>query len=54
MLDPSSDYLIMLFPQGFWFDAAVFIALTAALLALLTGGAGAWLLARTRNRLDWE
>jgi uncharacterized membrane protein len=23
MLDPTKDYLIMLFPEGFWFDAAM-------------------------------
>lgn len=26
MLDPSRDYLIMLFPEGFFYDAALFIA----------------------------
>jgi uncharacterized membrane protein len=23
MLDPTRDYLIILFPEGFWFDAAL-------------------------------
>ncbi|MGI2336085.1 MAG: TIGR01906 family membrane protein [Dehalogenimonas sp.] len=27
LLDPSTDYLIMLFPGGFWRDAAVFVGL---------------------------
>lgn len=37
-LDPTRDYLIMLFPQGFWFDAAVFIALAVGGLAVVIGG----------------
>jgi len=49
MLNPATDYLIMLFPQGFWFDAAVFIALTAAVLAAATGGAGFWLARKRRS-----
>lgn len=32
LLDPKTDYLIMLFPQGFWQDA--FIMIGAAILAL--------------------
>jgi integral membrane protein (TIGR01906 family) len=46
MLDPASDYLIMLFPGGFWFDAALLCALTTAVLALILGGLGWWLLRR--------
>jgi integral membrane protein (TIGR01906 family) len=45
MLDPSADYLIMLFPQGFWLDAAVFCALATAAGALIAGGIG-WCLKR--------
>jgi integral membrane protein (TIGR01906 family) len=29
-LDPATDYLLALFPQGFWFDATVQVALMAA------------------------
>ncbi len=44
LLDPTRDYLIMLFPQGFWRDATMIIALVAAGLALvLAGTAGAYL-----------
>jgi len=44
-LDPSKDYLIMLFPQGFFYDAAMFCALTTAGLAIILGGiAGSYLL----------
>lgn len=38
LLDPSRDYLIMLFPEGFWFD-------TAMLFGQVTAGAGGALLA---------
>ena len=39
LLDPSRDYLIMLFPGGFWYDVAIFCALVTAGLALILGGA---------------
>ena len=42
ILNPATDYLIMLFPQGFWFDAALFCALAAAAGALVLGGVGWW------------
>ena len=40
LLDPSRDYLIMLFPEGFWFDTAMLFGkvATACGVALLTGG----------------
>ncbi len=34
LLDPRTDYLIILFPQGFWFDATIRVALTAVTAAL--------------------
>jgi len=40
LLDPATDYLIMLFPEGFWFDAAMFCSAFKVLLALLLGFAG--------------
>lgn len=50
-LDPAKDYLIMLFPQGFWFDATVFCALVTAGLAIILGGvAGGGYLLFTRER----
>lgn len=39
-LDPSRDYLIMLFPGGFWYDATLFIAAATAVGAVILGGAG--------------
>lgn len=51
MLDPSTDYLIMLFPRGFWFDAAIFCAAGTAFLALVLGGVGWWRLRKDRNQV---
>jgi integral membrane protein (TIGR01906 family) len=49
MLDPTKDYLIMLFPQGFWYDASAFCALCMGVLALVLGGVGWWLRKRKRE-----
>lgn len=40
ILDPRTDYLIMLFPEGFWFDATMRIAMRSALEAALASGVG--------------
>ena len=49
LLDPAKDYLIMLFPGGFWFDTALFCALATAGLAIILGGvAGGYLLLSKR------
>ncbi|MFQ6027083.1 MAG: TIGR01906 family membrane protein [Dehalococcoidia bacterium] len=41
-LDPRTDYLIIMFPLGFWFDATIRVALSsvggALILATLSGG----------------
>jgi integral membrane protein (TIGR01906 family) len=54
ILDPARDYLIMLFPLGFWFDATIRLAAQtafgAALAALL--GAGLLLLAPLSSKLQ--
>ena len=43
-LDPSRDYLVMMFPQGFWFDATLFVALvTVGQAAVLSGIGGCYL-----------
>ena len=39
-LDPSRDYLIMLFPQGFWYDAMLFCVLGTVGMAVVLGGVG--------------
>ena len=49
-LDPRTDYLIIMFPQGFWFDATARIAIVTAAGALaLAGLSGAYLLYRRRS-----
>lgn len=45
LLDPTKDYLKMLFPDGFFYDAVLFCALGTAGLAIILGGvAGGYLL----------
>jgi integral membrane protein (TIGR01906 family) len=44
MLDPRTDYLVMIFPEGFWFDAVIWIAMTSAIEGLIAVGAGLALL----------
>ena len=51
-LDPTKDYLIMLFPQGFWYDATILCTLvTVGLAVLLAGIAGSYLLITRRRML---
>lgn len=47
-LDPATDYLIMLFPQGFWFDVTVFCTLVTAALAIILGGVSGWYLTKSK------
>jgi len=49
-LDPTRDYLIMLFPRGFWFDATLFCALIATAGAVILGGLGGGYLLFSRKR----
>ncbi len=49
-LDPAKDYLIMLFPRGFWYDAATFCALATAGIAVVLGGIAGGCLLFTRRR----
>ena len=44
-LDPRRDYLVIIFPQGFWFDATMrVVALTVAGAVALTLASGGYLL----------
>jgi len=49
-LDPTKDYLIMLFPGNFWYDAAIFCAIITAGLAIILGGVAGGYLLLTRSR----
>jgi integral membrane protein (TIGR01906 family) len=40
MLDPRTDYLIMLYPEGFWLDATLRIAMLSAIEAVIVGAVG--------------
>jgi hypothetical protein len=40
-LDPARDYLIMMFPEGFWSDAAGYIAMATVGIAVVLGGLSA-------------
>lgn len=49
-LNPRTDYLLLMFPLGFWFDATMRVALTAAAgaAALAAAGGGYWFWQRRR------
>jgi integral membrane protein (TIGR01906 family) len=50
LLDPRTDYLLILFPQGFWFDATmVVVASTVAGAVALTLASGGYLLWRRQT-----
>ncbi len=50
LLDPAKDYLIMLFPQGFFYDAALFcVGITTGLAIILGGAGGGYLLSIRRQ-----
>ncbi len=57
-LDPRTDYLIIIFPQGFWFDATLRVALTAVAGALGLVGVSAVFMALRwwlgPNRTYWR
>lgn len=47
---PTDAYLIRMFPQGFWFDAAMYIAGGALVEALIIGGLSFYWLRRARGQ----
>lgn len=49
-LDPTRDYLIMLFPQNFWYDATMFCALGTVVMAVVLAGVAGSYLIFTRKR----
>ena len=50
LLDPSTDYLLMLFPEGFFFDMAMIFSGLMIFLALVLGFTG-WRMLKARPRL---
>jgi integral membrane protein (TIGR01906 family) len=54
-LNPCCDYLIIMFPNGFWYDATLFVGLVSILAGLVIAGAGtAYLLKTKRLALPWS
>ena len=52
-LDSRTDFLVMLFPQQFWFDATMWVAMRALIGAVIIGaGSGAYLAYQRRKRLQ--
>ncbi len=51
LLDPTRDYLIMLFPQGFFYDVFLFCALATAVGAIILGGVAGSYLYSTAKRI---
>ena len=51
LLDPTKDYLKMLFPDGFFYDAALFCALGSAGLAVILGGVSGGYLIFSRRKV---
>lgn len=49
-LDPARDYLIRLFPQGFWYDATLFCVFGTVGRAIILGGVAGWYLYRNRSK----
>ena len=49
-LDPARDYLIMLFPGGFWYDVTIFCAVATAAGAVVLGGVAGVYLRRTKGQ----
>jgi len=49
-LDPAKDYMIMLFPEGFWYDATLLCGGMMAGLAVILGGASGVYLKRAGKR----
>jgi integral membrane protein (TIGR01906 family) len=48
-LNPATDYLIMLVPRGFWYEATLFCALATVTGALILTGVGGVYLKRARK-----
>jgi integral membrane protein (TIGR01906 family) len=46
LLDPTKDYLKMLFPDGFFYDATILCAAMTASLAIILGGVGGFTLSK--------
>ena len=48
-LDPRTDYLVRIFPQGFWFDATIWVTIRVIVAALILTVAGSSYLVYQRS-----
>ena len=51
-LDPRTDYLVHIFPQGFWFDATVWVMIRVIVVALMLTVAGSSYLVYRRSTVS--
>jgi len=52
LLDPSRDYLIMLFPEGFWYDSFLLVAgMTGAMAIIAAVVCGRWLWVKRKEAI---
>lgn len=49
LLDPNTDYLIMMFPGGFWYDCVIYIAIAIAVSALIIASVSWWFMKKRDN-----
>ena len=49
-LDPNRDFLVMMFPEGFWFDATMFVALATVGQAVALAGVAVGVVALRRRQ----
>jgi integral membrane protein (TIGR01906 family) len=49
ILNPATDYLIMMFPEGFFSDAALFVVTATVVEALVIGGIAGFFVRRRRR-----
>jgi integral membrane protein (TIGR01906 family) len=49
LLDPTTDYLKMLFPDGYFYDVVLFCTIGIAALAIVLGGVGGWYLRSSKR-----
>ncbi len=49
LLDPTRDYLIMLFPEGFWYDAGIMLGVATTAIAVTLLGVSLGYLKRIRK-----
>jgi integral membrane protein (TIGR01906 family) len=52
LLDPRRDFLVVMFPEQFWFEATLLVAFATVVMALLLAGGSWWGLSRLQGSSD--